>query len=79
MVMQDDRERALLDILSRKQADPSNPFQVSVTLAFKGRASLSDRAGQCCFLCFEGRKTGTVCRSGSLSPTNQATHQKISN
>ncbi|KAH8586944.1 hypothetical protein B0O99DRAFT_527752 [Bisporella sp. PMI_857] len=57
MATQDVRARALWDILGRKQSDSSITFQVSLTLAFKGHVSLSDRAGQCCFLCFERRKT----------------------
>lgn len=57
VVVQNNRESAG-SILRRRQSDASPPFGVNLRPPGKKYASLSDRAGQCCFLCLEGRKTG---------------------
>jgi hypothetical protein len=57
VVMQNNRESAGF-ILRRRQSNASPPPGVDLRPSGKKYASLSDRAGQCCFFCLEGRKTG---------------------
>jgi hypothetical protein len=58
MVVQDNRARRPRCFSGCRHSHASALSEVALLLRFKNCASLSDRAGQCCYLCLQGRKIG---------------------
>jgi hypothetical protein len=72
MIVQDNRAIRTRYFSGCRRSHASALLEVAILLRFKNCASLLDRAGQCCFLCLQGKKTGQYAiQVPCMRPTKQ--------